>query len=362
MFVRPTDKLEILKIIQNFKPKVSTGDDGISMQLLKHISSECSEPLSLLINMSFKNGVFPEAMKLAKVVPIFKAKNMQMFTNYRPISLLSSISKIFEKVMHQRLYSFIQQHDILYDGQFGFRPKHSTIDAITKFVSDVLEAVDNIKCCVSVYLDLSKAFDTINHSILLRKLEHYGVRGKAHEWFKSYLSQRNQYVYYKNHKSESNAVPVGIPQGSVLGPLLFIIYCNDMPKLLKYCSSVIFADDTTIYHIGTNQTEVYQDMNSDLETLSDWFKANKLSVNASKTKYMVFKCKKSAEAQTTQPDLYIDNEVLEKVPVTKFLGVYIDENLDWIEHIDFVKKKISGGIYALNSSKNFLSSANMRTL
>ena len=109
---------------------------------------------------------------------------------------------------------------------------------------------------MSVYLDLSKAVDTINHSIFLRKLEHYGVRGKAHEWFKGYLSQRNQYVYYKNHKSKSNAV---------IGPLLFIIYCNDMPKLLKYCSSVIFADDTTIYHIGTNQTEVYQDMNSDLK-------------------------------------------------------------------------------------------------
>ena len=124
----------------------------------------------------------------------------------------------------------------------------------------------------------------------------------------------------------------------------------------------IFADDTTIYHAGTNQTEVYRNMNSDLEPLSDWFKANKLSVNASKTKCMVFKCKRSMEAQTTQPDLYIDNEVLEKVPVTKFLGVYIYENLDWIEHIDFVKNKISGGIYALNYSKNFLSNANMRTL
>ena len=132
MCVRPTDKLEIIKIFQKFKPKVSTGDDGISMQLLKHISNdECSEPLSLLINMSLENGVFPEAMKLEKVVPIYKAKNKQMFTNYRPISLLSIISKIFEKVMHQRLYSFLQQDDILYDGQFGFRPKHSTIDAIT---------------------------------------------------------------------------------------------------------------------------------------------------------------------------------------------------------------------------------------
>ena len=149
--------------------------------------------------------------------------------------------------------------------------------------------MDNRSC-----VDISKAFDIINHSILLRKLEYYGVHGKAQYWFKRYLSQRKQYVYYKNHKSESKAVSVGVPQGSFLGPLLFIIYSNDMTKLLRYCSSVIiFADDTTIYHAGTNRTEVYRNMNSDLETLSDWFKANKLSVNASKTKYMVFKCKRS---------------------------------------------------------------------
>ncbi len=162
------------------------------------------------------------------------------------LCLLPNVSKILEKVVHSRLYSFIEKHDILYDNQYGFRPKRSTIDAITKLVSDVITATDNRKYCLSVYLDLSKAFDTINHKILLKKLQYYGVRGKALDWFESYLHQRKQYVSYKGEKSSVMEVSYGVPQGSVLGPLLFVLYSNDMPKCLNKCQSVLFADDTTL--------------------------------------------------------------------------------------------------------------------
>ena len=287
-FLYPTDHVEIVKIMRTFQPKKSTGDDGISMALLKHISEECSLPLAILVNKSLVQGIVPDCMKLAKVVPIYKAKNKELFTNYRPISLLPNILKILEKVVHRRLNSFMKKYDILYSDQYGFRSKRSTIDAISKFSADVLLSQDKKDYCLSVYLDLSKAFDTINHDILFKKLHHYGVRGMALEWFKSYLDQRKQYVSYMGQNSDTLCVPYGVPQGSVLGPLLFILYTNDLPSSLSHCKTVLFADDTTIYCQGCNLSMVYDQVNIDLDLLSDWFKANQLSVNASKTKYIIF--------------------------------------------------------------------------
>ena len=159
--------------------------------------------------------------------------------------------------MHKRLYGFVTKHEILYDGQYGFRPKHSTIDALTEFVSNALPALDNSGNCLAVYLDLSKAFDTIKHSVLIDKLEHYGVRGKALDWFRSYLEQRRQYVSYGGVHSDIRYVEYGVPQGSVLGPLLFILYSNDLPIALKNFHTILFADDTTIYTTGTDLLDIF---------------------------------------------------------------------------------------------------------
>ena len=203
MFFSPTDPEEIVKTIVSFKPKKSCGADGISMELLKNIRRSLGEPLSVLFNMSLEQGIFPDAMKIAKVVPIYKAKDKDQFSNYRPISLLSSISKVLEKIVHKRVVSFMMKCDVLYKNQYGFRPKYSTIDAVTYFMSDVLPALDRNEYCLSVFLDLSKAFDTINHGLLLEKLEFYGIRGTALHWFQSYLHQRKQYVTYSNTNSKS---------------------------------------------------------------------------------------------------------------------------------------------------------------
>ena len=360
LFLNPTYPGEIAKIISSHKPKKSTGDDGISMILLKQTCVGCSFPISLLVNKSIENGIVPDMMKLAKVIPIYKAKSKESFNNYRPISLLSNISKILEKVIHRRLYSFLSKYNILYDKQYGFRPKRSTIDAITEYATDVLNCLENKEHCLSVFLDLSKAFDTINHGLLLRKLNHYGIRGNALDWFRSYLTNRRQYVCYKGVSSEICDIQYGVPQGSVLGPLLFILYSNDIPNSIKHSKTILFADDTTIYHVGHNIPDIYENINSDLGQLTDWFRANQLSVNAMKTKYMLISKHTNNEFHTQT--VKIGNEILEQVHCTKFLGIIIDDKMEWKYHIDQCRKKLASGIYAINAAKNSLATSHLKIL
>ena len=219
IYLNPTSPDEIEKIINSLKFKKSSGVDGINAIILKGIKYEICEPISTLINMSLEKGIFPACMKTAKVVPIYKSKQKDQFTNYRPISLLPTISKNLEKIMHKRIYGFIEKK-ILYNSQYGFRPNHCTINALTEFTSEVLNSTENKLTSIAVYLDLSKAFDTLDHNILLRKLHHYGIRGIALDWFRSYLTDRNMYVDYKGITSKVHNINYGVPQGSVLGPLL----------------------------------------------------------------------------------------------------------------------------------------------
>ena len=359
-FIAPSDPYEISKIIDNMKNKSSSGHDDLNSIFLKTIKGSIIEPLKIIINKSLHTGIIPKDLKLAKVIPIYKSKDKQKLNNYRPISLLPIFSKILEKIMHKRLYGFLLSSKVLYSSQYGFRNKHSTIHAVNEFINDTIEAFEKKQYTLGVFLDLSKAFDTINHDILLHKLEWYGIRGVDLDWFRNYLSNRKQYVQYKNCKSSVHDILCGVPQGSVLGPLLFIIYTNDLPNCLKLSKTILFADDTTMYLSSNNLTYLYNNINEELDSLKDWFRANKLSLNVSKTNYVIFNNKNIIIPD--QLKLKIGDELIELKNTVKFLGIYIDSKLDWHDHIKFIKNKLSSGNYAINRIKHLLSHKHLITL
>ena len=215
-----------------------------------------------MVNTSIESGHVSDTMKLAKVIPIYKSKDKQMLNNDRPISLVPVFSKILENVIYQRLVNFLNSNNTLSSSQYGFRKNHSTINAVTELVSHVIKAMNRKENTISVYLDLSKAFDTVNHHILLRKLELYGIRGIALQWFEHYLTGRKQYVMYNNFQSSMRYITCGVPQGSVLGPLLFLIYINDIPNCLTHSKCIVFADDTTIFASCNNLNTLYNNVNT----------------------------------------------------------------------------------------------------
>ena len=262
--------------------------------------------------------------------------------------------------MHKRLYTFLNYNNILYQSQYGFREKHSTTQAILEFISSTVDDIDKKKSTIAIFLDLSKAFDTINHNILLHKLNFYGIRGTVLQWLSSYLSNRKQYVDYLNNKSELRPVTCGIPQGSILGPLLFLIYVNDLPDSLTSSKGILFADDTTLCQSSKNIEELYTSMNSELKILTDWFRANKLSLNIKKTHYMLFT--NVNKRLSSEYSLKIGDAIIERKQCIKFLGMTLDKNLSWSNHIKACCSKVAGSIYAINRVKNIIPREYMLTL
>ena len=217
--------------------------------------------LAIIVNESFIYGYFPNKLKASKVIPLHKKSSTQSTNNYRPISLLSVFSKIFEKLMHQRIYKFLETHNILYPSQFGYRIKHSTSHALINITEEVKHSIDNNKYGCGIFLDLKKVFDTVKHRILIEKLEHYGIRGVVLDWFKSYLENRKQYVTVNGHCSETLNITCGVPQGSVLGALLFLIFLNDLPNVSKILKFHLFAYDTNIFYSSSCFEELQSTVN-----------------------------------------------------------------------------------------------------
>ena len=344
-----TTPQEVFNIIKGFKNK-KTSVHNIPIDIIKKISHVISPLLSQLFNESIETGIFPDKLKTGRVIPLYKEGSTADIKNYRPISTLLIYSKIFEKLVHKRMVSFISKYKIIKANQFGFQSNKSTSDAILEFLENINDAFNEHNYYLAIYLDFSKAFDTICHEILLKKIEHMGFRGPIYEWLKSYLTNRNQFVTIGDKSSRLLSTKMGVPQGSTLGPLLFILYINDMSNPLSNLKSIHFADDSTLHLPMKKNEDIAPRINSELEIVNSWLVSNKLYLNIDKTKYMMFSIKDKPPDLT----LNIGNSRIDRTNVQKFLGVYIDDRLTFGDHINKICSKISRSIGVIRRLKSIV--------
>ena len=361
-FINPTDKEEIINIITNsLNLNKSYGPHSIPAKILHQIKLIVAAPLAEIINLSFEKGTYIEDLKISKTIPIFKEKGSNLSCiNYRPISLLSNINKIVEKIMHKQLYNFISKYDIIYDLQFGFRCNHSTNHILLELTEDIRNAVDTNNFAAGIFIDLQKAFDTVDHNILLNKLNYYGIRGIANNWFKSYLLNRKQFVSIQGMDSNLVTMEYGVPQGSVLGPLLFLIYINDLHKAITFSTTRHFADDTNLLIKNKSLKQLQKHLNYDLRKLVNWLKANKISLNKSKTEILIFR----HPNKKLNYDLKIKLDGIRLYPsnVVKYLGIFIDSHLNWNYNSDFLAAKLSRANGMLAKIRHFVPFNILRTI
>ena len=284
------------------------------------------------------------------MIPLKKEGNSPDVNNLRPISLLPIQIKLLEKIVHNRLMAFLDQEHLLDDKQGGFRPGHSTIDTIVCFTEELYQNINNGLTSIAVYIDLRKAFDTVNHHLLINKVRNLGVEGSNLSWIENYLENRTQCTLANNICSKKTAITCGVPQGSVLGPLLFLIYVNDMKSVLQHSRHYLYADDTVIYFSGDNINDVVNKLQTDLSKFGTWCESNKLTVNTKKSNFVVYgTMTKVSKVQNL--DLRLNGDRLNRVPFYKYLGVFLDSNLTFNKHVDVSKKLICHKLYLLSKNK-----------
>ena len=373
---KPVNRTKVGEIINELESKSSLDINGYSTILIKKVSSSILTPLTHIINLSLSTGVFPDSLKISRVCPIFKQGDHKEMNNYRPISCLSAFSKIFEKIVHEQLFQYLDANKILNQNQFGFQKGRSTVHALTKIMNFLADSFNNNKFVVAVFLDYKKAFDLVSHDILLKKLEKIGIRGINLNWFKTYLANRKMYTMINGSLSRTmKVINRSVPQGSILGPLLFLIFINDMPNCTNLLS-ILFADDTTTLACGDDIELLGPIVNTELQKIGTWLKANELSINTSKTKIMIFSQNRKI------PDfnfVFNNNDVLgrqdpnlissiERIQLTsntktfKMLGVHFDEKLSFDFHCQKVINKISSALFMINRAKHMLSKSSLKRL
>ena len=334
-----TNEIEVTNIINKMKDNKSPGYDLINAKFLKLSSPFIAPILSDLFNSMLKTGNYPEELKIAKVIPIYKNGEATKCTNYRPISILSLLNNIFEKLLYKRFYEYLEKFEILYQYQYGFRKGHSTGHALVELIDKIRNSIDDGEMTCGIFVDLSKASDTVNHNILLQKLDHYGFRGITNKLLESYLSNRKQYVEINNTKSSYKLITCGVPQGSVLGPLLFLIFINDLPNCCPSGNSRIFADDTTVFFKAKNSTEVRNKGQLIMTQMNAWFITNKLTLNASKSTFIIFKSRYSKISNLPNKLEFAKSEISRSDSV-KYLGLTLDEHLTFNQHVQSVCNSI----------------------
>uniref|UniRef100_A0A1B6M2N5 Reverse transcriptase domain-containing protein n=1 Tax=Graphocephala atropunctata TaxID=36148 RepID=A0A1B6M2N5_9HEMI len=361
------DECQLDKIITSFKNKYSSGWDDIPMPIIKLARLYCLKPLVHVINSSLITGIFPEKLKISKLRPIFKSGEPQDFSNYRPLSILPSFSKIYEKVMSLQLSNFLEEHRVLDEEQYGFREGKSVVEAGIDFIESIIESVDSGEKVIGIFMDLTKAFDSVSHRLLLDMLSILGVKSRSFKWFESYLTNRKQYVevchlndfnQFINSVSSTNIVKHGVPQGSILGPLLFLIYLTGLPSIINQPSKMcLYADDISIKipNKCIRQLEISSFIN--LSKIVQNLHNLNLLPNSSKTKYLSFYASNKNTLSST--NICMGESILEEVETMKFLGLNIDSRLNWNTHVNQICKKISSGLYALRTMSSF---SNQETL
>lgn len=340
---------DIKTVIKSLKNK-NSGLQDIAISVIKRNSELFSIPLTILFNKSVETGTFPALLKIAKITPIHKSGPDNVPKNFRPISQLSVFSKIFETLMKTHLMQYLENRNILNDAQFGFRRNRNTFQALNIFSTDVFTAIDNKLSVLSIFIDFAKAFDTVNHKILLEKMHHYGIRGQILSWFEDYLTNRQQYTVLNGEKSHNTPVTLGVPQGSVLGPILFLLYINDITDIFSRSKTILFADDMTMYLTGPYPEQLVHYANNELEKLHQWCLCNRLTINTKKTQFMLFTIK----SMTNLPQLQLNKNVIFQTDQIKFLGVTYDESLTFKHHISNLTLKISRLIALLFQIKDFM--------